>query len=149
MPASSNSPEGIGGSRHRWRVAEALALLLLARLLVALVPFRWWRNSLGEIVSAPDALSGGLAVPAQALGAVVTAHRRAVQRLPIEVKCLPQAMTMQWMLRCRGLPSVLTFAALPKAGRGKLDDLHAWVSAAGEILVGESSLPYVPLLHLG
>lgn len=131
------------GWRHRLRVAEAIALLLTARLLVALVPFRYWRPSLGRIVAAPQAMAG-----TEASLPVLRAHRQAVKRLPITVKCLPQAMALQWMLRRRALASVLTIATLPRAGRSTLDDLHAWVSSAGGVLVGESALPYVPVLHL-
>ena len=131
------------GWRHRLRVAEAIVLLIVARLLVAVVPFRYWRPSLGRIVGHPRA--SGDDVP---MLPAVRAHRQGVKRLPIEVKCLPQAMALQWMLRRRGFVSVLTIATLPKAGRSTLDDLHAWVAASGHVLVGESALPYVAVLHL-
>jgi hypothetical protein len=120
-----------------------MVLLIVARLLIALVPFRYWRSSLGRIVREPHAAGSE-----EASRPVGLAHRRGVARLPITVKCLPQAMALQWMLRRRGLPSVLTIATLPRAGRSTLDDLHAWVAAAGRVLVGASPLPYVPVLHL-
>lgn len=130
---------------HRLRVLEAMALLLLARALVRLVPFRHWRAALGpQIAGAPPV--GGDPARVQPLRA---AHRRALGHLPGPCKCLPQAMALQWMLRRRGLPAVLTIAALPPALRASPDDLHAWVEAAGAIQVGYSSLPYRALLQLG
>jgi hypothetical protein len=148
MPASSSWPDGRGRWRHRLLVAEAGVLLLAGRLLVAFVPFHRWRATLGRIVGETDATAGMEADPAPSLASLVAAHRRAVRHVPIKVKCLPQAMALQWMLRRRGIVSVLTIATLPKAGRGKLDDLHAWVAASGQILVGASPLPYVPVLRL-
>lgn len=58
-------------------------------------------------------------------------------------------MALQWMIRRRRLPAVLTIAALPARLRNSPDDLHAWVQAAGVIVLGKSNLPYRPLLQLG
>jgi len=119
--------------------------MAIAKGLVAWVPFAFWRASLGEVVERPAAMAG---TPGPRLRSVVAAVRRAVARAPFPVKCLPQAMALQWMLRRRGLGSVLTVGTLPKAGRGTLDDLHAWVTVAGRICLGQSERGYVPVLHL-
>lgn len=142
---------------HWLRVLEAMLLLLLARALVRLVPMRHWRASLGPIVPPAAAeLTFKLKQDPRELGAcaaavhpVRAAHRRALVHLPGHFKCLPQAMALQWMLRRRKVPSVLTIAALPAHLRASPDDLHAWVEAAGVIQIGQSDLPYRPLLQLG
>lgn len=141
---------------HWLRVLEAMLLLLLARALVRLVPMHHWRPSLGPIVPPAAELtfqlkqgSSGPGTGAAAVQPLRAAHRRALVHLPGHFKCLPQAMALQWMLRRRGVPSMLTIAALPGHLRTNPNDLHAWVEAAGAIQIGQSDLPYRPLLQLG
>jgi hypothetical protein len=127
-------------------VAEAAAGLVLARMLVAAVPFGSWRGSLGRMLDTPD-LPAGPDPPG--LKPLLDAHRRALFRLPGEFKCLPRAMALHWMLRRRGMDSILSIGALPKSGRGSIHDLHAWVSVNGAIRHGERPESYVVLLRLG
>lgn len=126
----------------RWRllVAEALALLVLARLLVAGPPLGWWRRWLGPLASVartepPQAVDRQLA----------RAVERATQRLPGGAKCLPRAMALHWMLSRRHRPSQLVIAVLPGQVRGGVDDLHAWIETGGETLIGELDQPFRPI----
>jgi transglutaminase-like putative cysteine protease len=57
-------------------------------------------------------------------------------------------MAAQWMLRRRGLPARLTIGILPPAERGTDDDLHAWVAAGTDTIVGELPFSYRPILAL-
>ena len=122
-----------------------MAALLTARLLVAVVPFGRWRGSLGRILDAPDPPAGDLL----ALTPLLDAHRRALARWPGEFKCLTRAIALHWMLRRRGIASVLSIGALPRRGRGTIDDLHAWVSVNGVVRHGDSQEEYAVLARLG
>ena len=146
MRASSRWPERLPPARHRRRVAEAAALLLAARLLVARVPFEKWRGTLGRRLDGKEDPRG---LEPELLKLLLAAHKRALARLPLEFKCLPSAMALQWMLRRRGIASVLSIGALPKQGRGSIDDLHAWISVNGTIRLGERPDGYIVLLRLG
>lgn len=127
-------------SPDRWprlRVAEATALLIIARLLVWLVPIRYWRRSLGRVVtgSIDQAVAGKR--PPLDLRRLSRAVTRATQHLPGISKCLPQAMAMQWMLKRRGIGSALVFGILPANQRDHADALHAWVEIGDTVVIGE------------
>lgn len=136
---------------HWLRVLEAMLLLLLARMLVALVPFRYWRATLGpQLPGAAPAVPEFTAAADARVTLLRAALRRALLRLPLNFKCLPRAMALHWMLRRRSIASQLTIASLPSHLRtGTEDELHAWVEAAGAVQVGASDLPYRPLIWLG
>ena len=136
-----------GDSRWRARGAtlEAMAWLIAARLLIARVRFGRWRGWLG----APVAAEPG--DPRLRLDANLSRRRlaRAVvlgaARLPGESRCLAQAMALQWMLHRRGLGGVLLLGVRPGHARGGLNDLHAWVTHANEVLIGASDEPHSPV----
>jgi hypothetical protein len=115
-----------------------MALLLLARALVAWVPFSRWNTSLGKPVD-PQSTDPTLRLPHNlAARRLARAVERAAARLPGGSKCLPRAMALQWLLHRRGLGAVLQFGVRPGERRGGLDDLHAWVTRDGEVLIGAS-----------
>ena len=133
---------GNGPWRARGATLEAMVWLMCARCLIAWVPFGRWRPWLGKPVGAEpgdpllrldDNLAGRRLARAVA---------RAAGRLPGESRCLPRAMALQWMLRRRGLGSVLHIGVLPGNARGSLDDLHAWVTRLGEVLIGADEKPH-------
>lgn len=133
--------------RHRLRVVEAFLLLVLARLLVAGVPFRFWRESLGQPIPghAADTESGGS--PPELALACAHAVRRAGYRLPGAL-CLPRAMALQWMLRRRAIAGTLLLGVLPEQERGGLDDLHAWVEVARIVILEEGEGSHRTILRL-
>lgn len=133
----------------RWRArgvtAEAMALIALARLLVARVPFARWRSRLGESVS-PMPYDTELRLPSNlAARRLARAVERAAARLPGESLCLPQAMALQWLLTRRGMGGVVYIGVRPGHARGGLGDLHAWVVREGEVLIGASEVAHHPL----
>ena len=124
---------------------EAMAWLILARLLIARVRFGRWRSWLGTPVAAEP---GDLRLRLDANLArrrLARAVLRGAARLPGESRCLAQAMALQWMLRRRGLGGVIHLGVLPGQRRGGLDALHAWVTHANEVLVGASDEPHCPM----
>jgi hypothetical protein len=86
--------------------------------------------------------------PARRLDGNLGARRRAravvrgAARLPGGSRCLPRAMALQWLLARRGLGGVLHLGVRPGDRRGGLDDLHAWVTREGEVLIGASDEPH-------
>lgn len=142
MTSGHRRPQGWAA---RFETLEAMAWLALARLLIAFVRFSRWRRWLGvpgRIPPQPDRTPG----EAHRLARVV---ERGVYRLPGTSRCLPQALALAWMLRRRRWRPVIVIAVVPGHARGTLDDLHAWVELAGEILIGESALPHRPIARFG
>ena len=131
-------------ARHILRVIEAGVLILLARVLVACLPLRLWRKTLGTVQ--PAGPPEPLAPPPLAL-ACAHAVGRAAHRMPASL-CLPRAMALQWMLRRRALPGELVLGVKP-GERGGLDDLHAWVELAGAIVLNDSAGAHREVLRLG
>ena len=117
---------------------EAMAWLILARLLIARVPFGRWRGWLGTPV-APQTNNSPLHLEANlAPRRLARAVERGARRLPGESRCLARAMALHWMLRRRAMGGVLHIGVLPGTDRGNLDDLHAWVTRFGDVLIGDS-----------
>ncbi len=107
-----------------------MALLCVARLLVALAPFGLWRGHLG---ARPDCRDGADLADVRRLAAHI---ERAAWRLPFALKCLPQAMVLSWQLRRRGLRHRIVFAVRPPGARGGDDTLHAWIECGGQVVLG-------------
>ena len=134
-----------GPWRGRGATLEAMAWLVVARLLIARVTFGRWRGWLG-VSTVPEVGDRALRLadnlPRRRLARAV---ERAAARLPGENLCLPQAIALQWMLRRRALGGILHIGVLPGWERGSLDDLHAWVTCFGEVLIGADAKPHRPL----
>ena len=123
-----------------------MGLLCLARALIAFIPLRFWRNTLG--LAANDGTldaSGPLMPAARRLANHVD---RAVSRLPFAVKCLGQAMALSWMLRSSGIGHSVVIAVRPAALRDTEHGLHAWVESAGSMLIGELPGPWHEIYRL-
>jgi hypothetical protein len=122
---------------------RAMTLLILARLLIALVPFRIWRHRLG---GTDWSRPGHDPAKARRLAAQV---ERAATRLPLATKCLPRAMALSWLLRKRDTAHVLVLAVRSASARRGTSDLHAWIEVSGEILIGDLPGPWLRILELG
>lgn len=140
-------------SRWAWRllVLEAAVWLALARLCLRCVPFRRLQPWLGTARPAVPADDGAAVAEAerrvaQRIGAAV---RRAVQAVPFEALCLPQAMAAKAMLARRGVRATLHLGAMPAAGSPGIA-AHAWVMLGATVVVGGSGRPgHVELARFG
>jgi len=121
-----------------------MATLCGARLAVAILPFSWWRVTLGGTVHSPSA--DDEIARARCLAGHV---EWAAKLLPFATKCLPRAMALSWILRSRGIAHCVIFAVRPAEQRGSDDQLHAWVDIAGQTIIGELPGPWVETLRLG
>lgn len=106
--------------------AEALLALSLASIVVKL-PFR----AVSRLMSTRRELHGSDRTMA---AAAIRAVERASRRLPWRTVCFHQGLATHWMLRLRGIPSVLHYGI--RTDEGALG-AHVWVSLDGRILIGE------------
>lgn len=134
--------------RGRLGTATAMAVLCFARLVVAVVPFHRWRNSLGAPAGDRNAEpSPDCAFPQARRSA---AHvERAATRLPFATKCLPRAVALSWILRHKRIGHTMVFAVRPAHQRDEPDALHCWVEIEGTKILGDLPGPWVETLRLG
>ena len=132
-----SSPATRSGPRRRnlsdWLLlAEALAALALASLAIALLPFRR--------VAATASAWGRKPVHTDA--ETVRRVRGAVQgwarRVPWKAVCFQRGLALHWMLRRRGIRSVLLYGV-----RHQDEGLaaHVWVDVDGETVIGGEEAP--------
>ena len=121
-----------------------MALLGWAKLVVATMPFSWWRGTLGG--RQPIGAAGADTARALRCAAQV---EWAGRRLPFPTKCLPRAMALSWTLRSKGIAHSVIFAVRPADLRGLSDPLHAWVEIDGDKILGDLPGPWVETLRLG
>lgn len=125
-------------------------LLCIARLLVVGVRPAWWAAAIGKRVAPGAVLAQPLPIADQDAGAAterpgpewrqvaLTARlvERAATKLPGITKCLPRAIVVQWLLRSKGIDSILVIAVHAN-DRSKEHGFHAWVEHRGDIVIGE------------
>ena len=117
-----------------------MASLAVARILVAALPFNYWRRTLGF---ANHSVEHGRA-------RLWASHVEwAARRSPFATKCLPRAMALSWILRRRRIGHTIVFAVRPADLRDGRDALHAWVEAGGRTIIGNLPGPWVETLRLG
>jgi Transglutaminase-like superfamily len=113
-------------------LAEALAALALASLAIALLPFR----RVAAAASAPDRR------PERTDPEAVRRARSALigwsRRVPWRTMCFQKGLALHWMLRRRGIRSVLLYGA-----RRDGDELkaHVWIDVDGETVIGGDEAP--------
>jgi hypothetical protein len=117
------------GAANRRLLAEALPALVLASLAVKLAPFRrvaaWARGREGQAGGAMDE-----ATLRKARWAVEAWARR----VPWRAVCFQKGLALHWMLRRRGVESVLHYGVAQEAGATL--KAHVWVTVAGVPVIG-------------
>jgi hypothetical protein len=109
-------------------VAAALPAVIVARALIVVVPYRWWRSAIR-----PDSAGWGG-------GSSVLRPRRIAWAVPVAARfvpgatCLSQALAARSLLRLAGHPSTLTIG-VRKGAAGELE-AHAWVHSGTWPVVG-------------
>lgn len=111
-------------------LAEALALCTVASGMLRVLPFSRVAPRLGRhMAESPPHHAGATSGEVRRVRLAVA---RAARLLPWKPVCLPQAVTAQWMLRRRSVPSTLYLGTDPARGL----DAHAWVRVGGVIVTG-------------
>lgn len=133
-----SSPSIRNWTLHEWAwLVPAFVLLIIARLIIIIAPFRWIAARLGDN-QGPQPQSP-LVTEKQAdralqLGRTV---RRAAKLVPTGAHCFPQAIVASLLLRLYGIPYAIHFGLRKKLEDGddnKALAAHAWVNA-GKIRV--------------
>jgi hypothetical protein len=115
---------------ERRLVVESVVGLTISTILVRFWQFRRLAARLGRhMVESPTEQDQRARAVARQVGWAIGATAR---RLPWHPVCLPQALTAQWMLRRRGVPSTLYLGVSPTAQY----DAHAWVRAGVLVVSG-------------
>lgn len=117
--------------RELLQALEALGALVAAALAIRLLPFRLLVRTIGR--PARPAPAGDEAAASSA-AEVRKAIRRVAPRLTWKAACFEQGLAAHWMLRRRGIPSLVHYGA-----RQADSDLsaHVWVTVGGTPIVGE------------
>jgi len=118
-------------SHDRWILLEATLGLAVGSLAIALLPFR----QVGRLAARPIAR---LELKSQTRVREVECVRKAIiiaaRRVPWRAGCFQQGLAAQFMLRRRGVPSVLYYGAA--LGNGNDLSAHVWVRDGGVDVVG-------------
>ena len=115
---------------ERADLLEAVATCTVASILLKVLPFSRVAPRLGRhMAESPPHQPGATSGQVARVGWAITT---AARYLPWKPVCLPQAVTAQWMLRRRGIPSTLYLGTDPSQNY----DAHAWVRAGGVIVTG-------------
>ena len=120
---------------------EAGLAVTLASLAIAFLPFRRLASRLSRARQASPTVSArAAATVAEAVRAVEAVSRR----LPWRTVCFQKGLALHWMLRRRGLASILHLGVAQEATKGL--SAHVWVSLENEILMGgETTADYACL----
>ncbi|GGF06706.1 hypothetical protein GCM10011611_10240 [Aliidongia dinghuensis] len=117
-------------------LCEAVLLLAIARVAIAALPFRWLVRLLGRGDSAAAPLAD---MPEALITRVRWAVVAGARRVPWRAVCFQQGVAAHWMLRRRGVPSVLYYGTAPtltQAGAAKGLAAHVWVRAGALDVIG-------------
>jgi hypothetical protein len=124
--------------RHdRALLLRAAVALAIARVSIALVPFRRIAQTLGLRRVGPTPPNGDVPCP-DAARRVGWAVRTAAANVPWQTTCLAQALAGSMLLRRTGIGSTLS-VGVAKDSRPPHDVIaHAWLRCGDAVLTGES-----------
>ena len=126
--------------------SEAAILLGIARLLVWLLPFKYWVKLIGTPMSCRYDYQQVHIKPKNLLN-IQWAIKSAAYRVPWQAVCLPQAMTAKWMLNFRGQTSKLLLGLRPDPENNNKLAAHAWLECGSDIVIGEVDNKYTKITH--
>lgn len=125
----------------KFLLCEALIALTAASFAIAVLPFR-------IVVRLAQGPVANVSVPEQARLILRRRLRWAIlvgaRYLPWRAMCFPQGLAAQWMLRGRGIHSVLHYGAAQHAQRGLI--AHVWVCDGEVAVIGGEAASGVALL---
>ena len=126
--------------QDRLTLGEAIVWLAIAGLIIAVVPFRHFGCFAAlPVRKLPPADEARNLMRRQIRWAIVTAARR----VPWRALCIQQGLAAQFMLRRRGIPSVLYYGAALREGDLKA---HVWVRDGNiDVIGGEAASRYALL----
>lgn len=119
---------------------ESLLALCLTKMQIVLSPYPKWRIR-KECHFQCETLKTPLPQQALALDQLRSALQRMAKHLPWKPKCLELALSAQWLLTRRGLPSTLYFGMIKNKDQEWA--AHAWIRCGDQWFIGyEPHIPY-------
>lgn len=112
-------------------------MLIAATFVKNTLPFRWYAWFLGSKGPGLDVCEQG-GVGIERLRPLINALRRGSYYLPLECKCLVNAIAGKAMLKRRRISSVV-YLGVAKNGEGSLD-AHAWLKAGKHLVTGAAGM---------
>lgn len=120
------------GPVNRRLLAEALPALVLASLAVKLAPFR-------RVAAWASGPGGGAGLDEATLRKARWAVEAWARRVPWRTVCFQKGLALHWMLRRRGVGSILHYGVAKEAGAGL--KAHVWVTVGGRPVIGGEEAP--------
>ena len=117
---------------------------LFCLLIVYVIPSRHLNYFLGEPLSNRQLCV--LVTPTQMKQArkIASLMRSVANNVPWPCKCLAQALSVRWLLKLEGIPSVIYLGAMFSAKEENNSNMkaHAWLSVGSSIIIGHTSDNY-------
>lgn len=121
------------GAERQALLLEAAVWLIVARLSILVIPFRFIGKLLGPLTAPGTGAAPGAHVAE--IQAVSWAVERAAGVLPVRLVCLPRALAATGLLDQRDIPCQLHFGVHRKPATKDLGT-HAWVDSEGIEVTG-------------
>jgi hypothetical protein len=131
-PPAFRSPRARRSLSDWLLLAEALAALTLASAAIHLLPFR--RVAAAASARGPKEPRADAKIVRRVRGAVQGWSRR----VPWKAVCFQRGLALHWMLRRRGIRSVLLYGARHE---GEALAAHVWVEVDGATVIGGEEAP--------
>lgn len=112
---------------------ESVFWLAFAKLCIFGLPFRWWIRWCG-VAQCETLRDHPTPRQREQIAKTQRAVRFSGRKVPWPSVCLDQALTVQWMLACRGIPSTL-YLGMIKDAEGKWT-AHAWMRSGPHWVIG-------------
>lgn len=120
-------------SDERWLLIQATVLLMIVRLGLWLLPFRWLNALSQRMLAKVSKKSASITIfPDHVVNSVEIATRH----LPGRAKCLARALSTQLLLSWYGYTGNLRIGV---ARNCEEFTAHAWVELGGQVLIGGDS----------
>jgi hypothetical protein len=120
------------GGRELALFAEAACALTLATAAIRILPFRTVVRTMGYGGAEQDRGQADADVALEVRRAV----KRAARRLPWTIVCFPEGLAAHWMLRRRGVPSLVHYGI--RQAESELT-AHVWVTLGETVVIGEET----------
>ena len=134
----------------RWYAIKSIFLLQSMALALRVLGFRRVYNRLNQAAASQVNQEASADSPnlreAIRIGRLVGIANRRFHSL--QVPCLPESLTVWWLLQKRTIPAILRLGVRKQDGSL---DAHAWVEYSDQVISGDPSLPaaFVPVdLHM-
>jgi hypothetical protein len=116
---------------QRWALAQSLVLLPLMALGLRFFGFKRWQALLSQFAADIQSVSGEQALLIRKARSITRMVGAASRHGPYRASCLPQSLTLWWLLRRQGIVSQVRIGV--RKVMGELE-AHAWVEFQGQVL---------------